>query len=70
MLKIKKHERSWKVREILFKAKQIDNGEWVIGHYIPFGLDIDIHYDIVFSKGLYFCNIPPLFPALPLLVVL
>lgn len=22
------------MREILFKAKQIDNGEWVEGHYI------------------------------------
>lgn len=45
------------MREILFKAKRIDNGEWVIGHYIPFGLDIDIHYDIVFSKGDYiFCS--------------
>ena len=45
------------MREILFKAKRIDNGEWIIGHYIPFGLDVDIHYDIVFSKGDYiFCN--------------
>lgn len=41
------------MREILFKAKRIDNGEWVIGHYIPFGLDVDIHYDIVFSKEDY-----------------
>lgn len=41
------------MREILFKAKRVDNGEWVIGHYIPFGLDVDIHYDIVFSKGDY-----------------
>lgn len=45
------------MREILFKAKRIDSGEWVIGHYIPFGLDVDIHYDIVFSKGDYiFCS--------------
>ena len=45
------------MREILFKAKRIDNGEWVIGHYIPFGLDVDMHYDIVFSKGDYiFCS--------------
>lgn len=22
------------MREILFKAKQIDNGEWVEGHYL------------------------------------
>lgn len=41
------------MREILFKAKRIDNGEWVIGHYIPFGLDVDMHYDIIFSKGDY-----------------
>lgn len=41
----------------LFKAKRIDNNEWVIGHYIPFGFDVDIHYDIVFSKGDYiFCS--------------
>lgn len=45
------------MREILFKAKRIDNGEWVIGHYIPFGLDVDMHYDIIFSKGDYiFCS--------------
>ena len=45
------------MREVLFKAKRIDNVEWVIGHYIPFGLDVDIHYDIVFSKGDYiFCS--------------
>ena len=45
------------MREVLFKAKRIDNGEWVIGHYIPFGLDITMHYDIVFSKGDYiFCS--------------
>ena len=31
--------------------------EYHIGHYIPFGLDVDIHYDIVFSKGDYiFCS--------------
>lgn len=47
------------MREILFKAKRIDNGEWVIGHYIPFGLDVDIHYDIdiIFNRGDYiFCS--------------
>ena len=43
----------------LFKAKRIDNVEWVIGHYIPFGLDVNIHYDIdiIFNREDYiFCS--------------
>ena len=49
------------MREILFKAKRIDNGEWVEGYYVErngktfIGIDIFIYGDI-FEVFLYSCN--------------
>ena len=38
------------MREILFKAKRIDNGEWVEGYYLA-DPDLDIHFKISGRTG-------------------
>ena len=49
------------MREILFKAKRKDNGEWVEGYYTErngktfIGIDISIYSDM-FEVFLYSCN--------------
>ena len=37
------------MREILFKAKRIDNGEWVEGYYVRTRLGLDVSFkDVIF----------------------
>ena len=45
-------------REILFRAKRIDNGEWIEGYYYPQFDDLSIAYILCKNKGIVYEVIP------------